>query len=211
MGAACNGFAGRNKVFPEVLMKHTIPPRSGKAHRLEKGQSVRVINTHGNQVVDFWALMPMISANTWGWNTAGPSGPTFPVAGTRWSPTAPPHPYPRGGQFARPPRHPDRPLRQRALRPLGLHPLSRQLPGQPPCGPRGARDHHSLYARLAQPVHEHPWHPDGKLDWGNCLCKPGDNVVFKAEMDAIVAFSACPQDMLPINNGTPTEAHYEIF
>jgi uncharacterized protein YcgI (DUF1989 family) len=29
-------------------------------------------------------------------------------------------------------------------------------------------------------------------------------------MDCIVAFSACPQDMLPINNGITTEAHYEV-
>ena len=31
----------------------TIPARRGKAVRLNKGQSVKVINTHGNQVVDF--------------------------------------------------------------------------------------------------------------------------------------------------------------
>ena len=42
-------------------------------------------------------------------------------------------------------------------------------------------------------------------------CKPGDHVVFRAEMDAIVAFSACPQDMLPINNGITTEAHFEVL
>jgi uncharacterized protein len=37
-------------------MRHLIPARSGKAHRLAKGQSVKIINTHGNQVVDFWAF-----------------------------------------------------------------------------------------------------------------------------------------------------------
>ena len=34
----------------------TIPARRGKAVRVNKGQSVKVINTHGNQVVDFWAF-----------------------------------------------------------------------------------------------------------------------------------------------------------
>jgi uncharacterized protein YcgI (DUF1989 family) len=34
----------------------TIPARRGKAVRISKGQSVKVINTHGNQVVDFWAF-----------------------------------------------------------------------------------------------------------------------------------------------------------
>src|SRR5437763_11160825 len=33
-----------------------IPARSGKAARLPKGQTVRVINTKGQQVVDTWAL-----------------------------------------------------------------------------------------------------------------------------------------------------------
>ena len=56
-----------------------------------------------------------------------------------------------------------------------------------------------------------PWRQDGALEWGNCLCKPGDSVTFRAEMDCIVAFSACPQDLLPINNGITTEAHFEVM
>ena len=34
----------------------TIPARRGKAARVNKGQSVKVINTHGEQVVDTWAF-----------------------------------------------------------------------------------------------------------------------------------------------------------
>ena len=42
------------------------------------------------------------------------------------------------------------------------------------------------------------------------VTQPGDYVVLRAEMDCIVAFSACPQDLLPINGtaGKPTEAHF---
>ena len=42
--------------------------------------------------------------------------------------------------------------------------------------------------------------------------KPGDYVLFEAQMDLVIAFSACPQDILPINgvNRAPTEAHYQI-
>jgi uncharacterized protein YcgI (DUF1989 family) len=32
----------------------TIPARRGKAAYLKKGQSIRIINTHGAQVVDTW-------------------------------------------------------------------------------------------------------------------------------------------------------------
>ena len=34
----------------------TIPARQGKAVRLNKGQFIRVVNTHGSQVVDTWAF-----------------------------------------------------------------------------------------------------------------------------------------------------------
>ena len=34
----------------------TIPAGHGKAARLRAGQSLKLINTHGTQVVDFWAF-----------------------------------------------------------------------------------------------------------------------------------------------------------
>ncbi len=53
----------------------------------------------------------------------------------------------------------------------------------------------------------------GRLDFCEPVTKPGDYIAMRAEMDCIVAFSACPQDMLPINgkNGKPTEAHFAIL
>jgi uncharacterized protein YcgI (DUF1989 family) len=42
------------------------------------------------------------------------------------------------------------------------------------------------------------------------VVQPGDCATFKAETDAMLVMSACPQDMLPINNGITTEAHYEV-
>ena len=42
---------------------------------------------------------------------------------------------------------------------------------------------------------------------------PGSYVALRAEIDCIVAFSACPQDMLPINGLAmrPTEVHFEVL
>jgi uncharacterized protein len=34
----------------------TIPARSGRAVVLKAGQSIKIINTHGHQVVDTWAF-----------------------------------------------------------------------------------------------------------------------------------------------------------
>jgi uncharacterized protein len=53
-----------------------------------------------------------------------------------------------------------------------------------------------------------PVHADGSLSFDPPVSTPGSYVVLLAEMDLIIAFSACPQDMLPINGVglTPTEA-----
>src|SRR6187401_3121954 len=33
-----------------------VPARRGRAQRLTKGQSIKIVNTHGNQVVDTWCF-----------------------------------------------------------------------------------------------------------------------------------------------------------
>lgn len=40
--------------------------------------------------------------------------------------------------------------------------------------------------------------------------RPGDFVKFKAEMDLVVAMSACPMDLNDINGREPTEAHFAL-
>ena len=54
---------------------------------------------------------------------------------------------------------------------------------------------------------------DGSVSFQAPVSKPGDYVTLRAEMDCVVAFSACPQDLVPINgvNCTPTEAHFQII
>ena len=39
-----------------MATRQTIPARRGKAVRVSQGQSVKIVNTHGNQVVDTWAF-----------------------------------------------------------------------------------------------------------------------------------------------------------
>ena len=57
-----------------------------------------------------------------------------------------------------------------------------------------------------------PWDGDGALDREPPQSRPGDVVRLRAEMDAIVVLSACPQDVTPINGAecTPRDAHYEV-
>ena len=58
-----------------------------------------------------------------------------------------------------------------------------------------------------------PVHADGSLSFDPPVSTPGSYVALRAEMDLVIAFSACPQDVLPINGKglKPTEAHFEII
>ena len=58
-----------------------------------------------------------------------------------------------------------------------------------------------------------PWTQEGALSFEAPVTKSGDYIVLRAEQDVIVAFSACPQDILPINGQQtePTEAHFQVI
>jgi uncharacterized protein len=58
-----------------------------------------------------------------------------------------------------------------------------------------------------------PWDLNGGLAFEAPTSRPGDYVTFRAEMDVIMAYSACPQDILPVNGllGKPVEAHVEVL
>jgi hypothetical protein len=57
-----------------------------------------------------------------------------------------------------------------------------------------------------------PWTIEGALSFDPPVSTPGCYIALRAEMDLVIAFSACPQDILPINGraGKPTEAHFAI-
>ena len=58
-----------------------------------------------------------------------------------------------------------------------------------------------------------PVAPDRSVSLEPPVSQPGDRVTLLAEMDCVVAFSACPQDIVPINGVecVPTEAHFLIL
>ncbi|HEX9771547.1 MAG TPA: urea carboxylase-associated family protein [Kiloniellales bacterium] len=193
----------------------TVPARRGRAARLDKGQAIKVINTHGQQVVDFWAfraddLGEFLSMEHLRATLEG----IFPHAGD------------------------DLVTNQR--RPI-LHFAEDTSPGihdtlMAACddyryGLLGCTSYHdnctdNLYAAMAEldltppecpsPLNlwmNIPVGPDGRTSWGEPVSKAGDYVVLRAVCDCVVAMSACPQDILPINGAlrTPTEAHFQIL
>jgi uncharacterized protein YcgI (DUF1989 family) len=52
---------------------------------------------------------------------------------------------------------------------------------------------------------------DGTLDWQPALTRPGDAITFRAEIDCYVVLSACPQDIVPINDKNPTRMALEVL
>jgi uncharacterized protein len=51
----------------------------------------------------------------------------------------------------------------------------------------------------------------GELGWEPAPTQPGDSVTLRAEMDCVVVISACPQDIVPINNGNPTAIAIDLL
>jgi uncharacterized protein len=52
---------------------------------------------------------------------------------------------------------------------------------------------------------------DGGLGWEPAKTEPGDSITFRAEMDCIVVVSACPQDIVPINDCNPTPVAIDLL
>jgi uncharacterized protein len=192
-----------------------IPARRGKATRLLRGQSVRVVNTHGQQVVDTWAFVLADVAEFMSMehtriaigriipkvgdalvtnrrrpilrlveDTSGGIHDTLIAACDRWR-------YELLGCAAYHDNCTDN-LRA-ALAELGLSPPETPSP---------------LNLFMNIPV------TDGNaIDVLPPVSTAGSFVTLQAEMDCLVAFSACPQDMVPINGlgMTPTAAHFEVL
>lgn len=55
-----------------------------------------------------------------------------------------------------------------------------------------------------------PWDAAGNLAWEPATTKPGDSVALRAQIDTLVVVSACPQDVVPINNLDPTRIAVEV-
>ena len=180
----------------------TVPGSHGRAVRINAGETVRVINTHGTQVVDFWALRadrPEIAMS-------------MQHSRVRW-------------EHLRP--HPGDALLDEERAPIltlvedtspGVHdtviaacdPFRYQQLGAPPEHRSCCQNFTEALAELSivrsSPVPAPlnlfmniPWDLDGKIRFEPTVSAPGDSVLFRAEVDAIVIASACPQDIVPIN------------
>ncbi len=198
----------------------TIPARGGKAAFLEAGQRIRVINTHGQQVVDTWAFnradleefMSMEHSRTFLSRIMARVGDSMATNRRRPILTLVEDTTVEGDT-------------------AGIHDTLLAACDRYRYELLGCEGYHdnctdNLAAALAElgltrPETPSPWNlfmnipvaADGSVAFVAPVSKPGDYVTLRAGMDCVVAFSACPQDVVPINgvNCTPTEAHFQVL
>ena len=193
----------------------TIPARKGKAAAVDAGQSVKVINTHGQQVVDTWAfsrdsLSEFMSME----HTRTATAKIMPEV---------------GDSLVTNRRRPILTLLEDTT--PGIHDTLLAACDRYRYQLLGCADYHdnctdNLAAALSElgltppetpsPLNlfmNIPVQAQGSLSFEPPVSKPNDYVLFRAEMDCVVVFSTCPQDMIPINGVacTPTEAHFQIL
>jgi uncharacterized protein YcgI (DUF1989 family) len=195
----------------------TLRAGHGKALRLIAGQTVKVINTHGTQVVDCWAFnaydlweyMSMEASRVWNLRINPKTGDTFVTTRRRPILTLVEDTSP------------------------GIHDTLCAACDRERYGLLGVKGYHrncqdNLFEGMLELGVTPPLHLPGSLnifmnipvredrngfDFRPTVCRPGDYVVFRAEMDAYVAFSACPQDILPLHGeggAPPKDCHLAI-
>jgi uncharacterized protein YcgI (DUF1989 family) len=179
-----------------------VPGGHGRALRVKAGETVRVVNTHGTQVVDFWALRadrPEIAMSMQHsripWRNLRPrpgdgmldeERSTIMILTDDTSPgvhdtvIAACDPF-RYAQLGGPPDH--RSCCGNFTEALAALGISRDAAVPAPL---------NLFMNI-------PWDADGNLDFLPTVSAPGDSVSLLAEVDVIVVASACPMDIVPIN------------
>lgn len=191
-----------------------LPARCGAAVPVRKGQALKVVNTHGGQVVDFWVFLPDGSEHLSMPHSVVTLGRIKPIQGDT--------------------------LYSQLRRPVVLLEEDRS-PGThcmlfAACDPAryvllGVQGHHANCAdnmrQALAPLDLDPgyvptplnlfmntlFHDHVTMEVAEPKARAGDSVTFRALHDCIVVMSACPQDLLPVkaHGCTPQPVSYAIL
>jgi len=189
-----------------------VPARRGTALRLAAGQTVQLVNTSGKQVVDTWAFNPSDLLEFLSMEHSRVAiGRLIPVVGDVLVSN-----------------------RRRAMLQLvadttpGHHDMLMAACDRYRYEQLGASGYHDncadnlrsalqalglTTAVVPAPLNlfmNVPWQADGGLSFVAPTSSAGQYVSLCAAMDLIVVFSACPQDMTPVNAGQSADVHFTI-
>ena len=196
----------------------TIPAGHGKAVRLQTGQSVKLINTHGTQVVDTWAhnayelseYMSMESTRVWNLRLTPKVGDPLITNRRRKILTIVEDTTPgiHDTFMAACDRY--------RYDLLGFESYHRNCQDNMFEGllELGVTPPHPLPASFNVFMNIPVLEDRNSVDFKPTACEPGQYITFRAEMDCFVSFSACPQDVLPIHGeggAPPVDAHFEVL
>jgi uncharacterized protein YcgI (DUF1989 family) len=192
------------------MARQLIAARRAVAIRLARGARLRVINTHGQQVVDTWAFT---SAGEW------MSMEHSRLHMGRVNPRV-------GDTFVTTRRRPVLTLVEDTSG--GVHDTLLAACDRWRYELLGASGHDNctdnLHAALASagfaavPCTPSPLNlfenappgPGGGIEIAPPVSTPGSHVTLRADLDVLVVLSACPQDLAPTNGPGPRDAHYEL-
>ena len=196
-----------------VRERIVVPAREGRGVRVAQGQSFRIVDLEGSQVGDLFAfnaddVREYHSAH----HTRAVVDRLFPVPGEQFQSTL------------------RRPIMTFVADDSpGIHDMLIA-----PCDPArfeqlGVEGWHASCQENLQTVMAGFGHPDvvvpqsinlfmnipvrpgGTIDWLPAPTKAGDSVTLRAEMDLIVVLSACPQDIIVINDKAPSRMAIDVL
>jgi hypothetical protein len=210
MGSVARKVMGN--VAPGGSDLQRVPARRGVAARVERGQVITIINTSGKQVVDTWAFNPddfdehlsmehcrvalckLVPAV----GDALVTNRRRPILSLLEDTTAGAHDTLMAACDAR---------RYELLGAVGYHDNCAD-------NLRNALQAIGLWSTATpSPLNlfmNVPWRADGALKFERPTSQAGQYVSLRAEMALIIVFSACPQDMNPVNDMKSTDVHFRI-
>ncbi len=190
-----------------------IPARQAVASFVRKGQRIKVINTHGTQVVDCWAF-----------NAENPgefmSMEHCRVSLGRYRPKV-------GDVMITNQRRPI--MKLLADTSPGVHDTMMAACDRFRYRLLGCEEYHrnctdnlweamvaAGYKPTETPCPFNLWQntpvsSDGSIEQLPTVSSKGDHVLFRAQMNLVICLSCCPQDIVQINSGRPRNAHVQIL
>ena len=198
----------------EVLSRHIeVPGGTGRAVRVRAGELVRVVDVAGGQVGDVFAFAGDVpdeyhSAP----HTRARTSRLFPAVGEPFV-TDRRRPILTLVADTSPGEHD---MLIAACDPQRYAQLG--APGHRSCATNLrealAAEGHPYTGPVPQPINVFmriPVGADGSLSWLPAPTAGGDAITFRAELDAVVVVSSCPQDLVGINRGAPSPLAVEVL